>query len=164
MSTNSLDIEAMALLSRALEQPSAEREAWVRQACDGNSALYERIMSLLVADRDHDAIMRTGGAGKESSDLPAPERIGAYQIEGLIGQGGMGAVYEGKRIADNFEHRVAIKVVRPGVLSDVLKERFERERQILAALNHPNIANLFDGGQMDDGAPYIVMDLSPSHS
>ena len=158
MSKDSLEMEAMALLSQALDQVSTEREAWVRQACEGNSALYERIMSLLAADRGHDAIMRTGGAGKESGEAAAPERVGAYQIERLIGQGGMGAVYEGKRVTDNFEHRVAIKIVRPGALSEVLTERFERERQILASLNHRNIANLFDGGQMDDGAPYIVME------
>ena len=158
MTENSLDIEAMALLSQALDQPSTEREAWVRQACGGHSALYDRVMSLLAADRQHRSIMRTGGAGQESTVPPAPERVGAYQIESLIGQGGMGAVYEGRRVTDNFEHRVAIKIVRPGVLSDTLSERFERERQILASLNHPNIPNLFDGGQMDDGAPYIVME------
>ena len=158
MTKDSLDIEAMALLSQALEQPSTEREAWVRQACEGNTELYDRIMSLLAADRDHGAIMRTGGASIESNDPPAPTQVGAYEIVGLIGQGGMGAVYEGKRVADNFEHRVAIKIVRPGALSDVLTERFERERQILAVLNHRNIAKLFDGGQMQDGAPYIVME------
>ena len=113
MTKDSLDIEAMALLSQALEQPSTEREAWVRQACEGNTELYDRIMSLLAADRDHGAIMRTGGASIESNDPPAPTQVGAYEIVGLIGQGGMGAVYEGKRVADNFEHRVAIKIVRP---------------------------------------------------
>ena len=70
----------------------------------------------------------------------------------------MGAVYEGQRVTDNFDLRVAIKIVRPGALSETLTERFERERQILASLNHPNIARLFDGGQLDDGAPYIVME------
>ena len=87
MSKDSLEMEAMALLSQALDQVSTEREAWVRQACEGNSALYERIMSLLAADRGHDAIMRTGGAGKESKECgeaAAPKRVGAYQIERLI--------------------------------------------------------------------------------
>ena len=158
MSKDSLDAQAMAMLSEALDQPSADRERWVIDACEGNSALFERVMSLLNADRGHDAVLRTGGAGSESRTAPPPDRVGAYKIIKQIGQGGMGAVFEGERLTDNFNHRVAIKIVKPGALSEALTERFERERQILATLNHPNIARLFDGGQMKDGAPYIVME------
>ena len=158
MTSESLERQAMAIMSSALEQASPEREEWVRNSCGGNSLLFDRVMSLLTADKDHGSVMRTGGAGIESSMPPPPKRIGAYEIIGLIGQGGMGAVYEGKRVTDNFDLRVAIKIVRPGALSNILAERFERERQVLAALNHPNIARLFDGGQLENGAPYIVME------
>ena len=158
MTSESLERQAMAIMSSALEQASPEREEWVRNSCRDNSLLFDRVMALLTADKHHGSVMRTGGAGIESSMPPPPKRIGAYEIIGLIGQGGMGAVYEGKRVTDNFDHRVAIKIVRPGALSNILAERFERERQVLAALNHPNIARLFDGGQLEDGAPYIVME------
>ena len=70
----------------------------------------------------------------------------------------MGAVYEGHRDTEDFDHVVAIKVVRPGALSETLIERFQRERRILARLNHPHIARLYDGGETEDGAPFIVME------
>ena len=70
----------------------------------------------------------------------------------------MGAVYTGKRDVGDFDHDVAIKVIRPGILSETLIERFETERQILAKLNHTGIARLFDGGTLPDGSPYIVME------
>jgi eukaryotic-like serine/threonine-protein kinase len=87
-----------------------------------------------------------------------PEQIGAYRITGLIGQGGMGAVYRGERMTGDFDHVAAIKVIRPGALSDALVERFQRERQTLASLSHPHIARLFDGGATGKGDPYIVME------
>lgn len=158
MSPDSLDVEAMALLSQALDQPSGEREAWVRRRCGDNDRLASRVLALLDADRHHVGLLRTGGAGEDAAEDEHPRRVGAYEITGLIGQGGMGAVYEGRRDSDDFEHRVAIKVVKPGAMSDTLIERFQRERRILASLNHPHIARLFDGGQTDDGAPFIVME------
>ncbi|MBD0425646.1 serine/threonine protein kinase [Aquisalinus flavus] len=87
-----------------------------------------------------------------------PETIGAYRITGIIGQGGMGTVFRGQRMSGDFEHDVAIKVIKPKVLSDELVERFARERQTLARLSHPNIARLYDGGTTPDGAPYIIME------
>ncbi len=92
------------------------------------------------------------------SHSEVPERIGAYRITRLIGEGGMGAVFEGVRDEGDFDLRVAIKVIKPGSISDTLIGRFERERQVLAGLNHFGIARLFDGGQLDDGSPYIVME------
>ena len=101
----------------------------------------------------------TGGAFHETlDDTAVPEQIGAYKITGLIGRGGMGAVYRGERVSGDFDHDVAIKVVRPGAMSDKLIARFEAERQTLASLSHPNIARLFDGGTLESGAPYIVME------
>lgn len=102
--------------------------------------------------------LKTGGAGADATPPPAPERIGAYRITGLIGQGGMGAVFEGERDSGDFAHKVAIKIIRPGILSDALIARFRRERQILADLSHGNIARLLDGGELEDGSPYIIME------
>jgi eukaryotic-like serine/threonine-protein kinase len=89
---------------------------------------------------------------------PSPERrIGAYRVLRELGHGGMGTVYLAARADDQYQKRVAIKVVR-GLDSDQIVRHFRRERQILAALDHPNIARLLDGGTTEDGLPYFVME------
>ena len=70
----------------------------------------------------------------------------------------MGSVYRGERMTGDFAHVVAIKIIKPGLLSEALVERFQRERQLLAGLSHPNIAQLYDGGETEAGSPYIVME------
>ena len=92
---------------------------------------------------------------------PAVElgRIGAYQIVRKVGEGGMGAVYEGHRVDGGFEQRVAIKLIRRGSESDDLLTRFHAERQLLARLEHPNICRLLDGGTTEDGRPYFVLEF-----
>ena len=86
-------------------------------------------------------------------------RLGAYQIEREVGRGGMGAVYEAIRADQEFKMRVAIKLVKRGMDTDFILRRFRTERQILAALDHPHIARLLDGGTTDDGLPYFVMEF-----
>ncbi|MEQ8559201.1 MAG: serine/threonine-protein kinase [Henriciella sp.] len=154
---DTIERQAMALMAEVLEVPEAEQDAWLRARCGSDRLLFDRVKALLDADSGQ-TMLRTGGAGEDSRETAAPERAGAYRIVDLIGQGGMGAVYLGERDQDDFDHRVAIKVIRPGALRDSLVERFSRERQILASLNHPNIARLFDGGYLDDGSPFIVME------
>lgn len=151
-----LEREAIALFESLLEQPEADRPAWIDGRTEGRPALRARLLSLLEADRR--AALRTGAAAETLDDEAAPERIGAYRIVGRIGRGGMGAVYRGERDTGDFQHVAAIKVVKPGLLSESLVERFLRERQILAGLRHPNIAQLYDGGETPDGSPYIVME------
>jgi serine/threonine protein kinase len=91
---------------------------------------------------------------------PMPDRVGSYRIERVIGEGGMGTVYLAHRDDGEFDQRVALKVVRHGLhLDSRIVRRFREERQILAALNHPGIARLLDGGITDDGLPYFAMDL-----
>src|SRR4030095_13016542 len=84
--------------------------------------------------------------------------LGSYRIEREIGRGGMGAVYEACRADGEFRLRVAVKVVKRGIDTDFVLRRFRNERQILAALDHPFITRLIDGGTTDDGRPYFVMD------
>ena len=158
MSTGSIERRALELLSQALDIPSNQREDWVRTECAGDAALERRVLGLLATERSHPGALKTGGARHDTVEPEAPEQVGAYRIIETIGQGGMGAVYKGERASGNFDHTVAIKIIRPGVLSEALIERFERERQILAALNHPNIARLYDGGEMADGSPYMIME------
>jgi eukaryotic-like serine/threonine-protein kinase len=86
-------------------------------------------------------------------------RVGVYQLLEEIGQGGMGSVYRAARADGQYEQQVAVKLVRSGYDTESVLERFRHERQILASLDHPNIARLLDGGTTDDGLPYLVMEL-----
>lgn len=89
----------------------------------------------------------------------AGRRVGPYQIERLLGRGGMGNVYLGQRADQEFRRQVAIKLVPPGLYSQDILQRFRQERQTLAVLDHPNIVKLLDGGATEDGLPYLVMDF-----
>jgi eukaryotic-like serine/threonine-protein kinase len=101
------------------------------------------------------------GAAPAEARVPSRigRRIGVYQIVEEIGHGGMGEVYRGVRIDGQYEKQVAIKLVRSGYDSSLILERFRHERQILASLDHPNIARLLDGGTIEEGTPYLVMEL-----
>src|SRR5262245_64422558 len=85
-------------------------------------------------------------------------QVGVYRLVREIGRGGMGAVYLAVRADKEFRHRAAIKIVKRGMDTDFILRRFRNERQILAGLEHPNIARLLDGGATDDGVPYYVME------
>jgi serine/threonine-protein kinase len=158
MASRSPEARALDLLEQAMGQPSDVRAGWISKQ-KAPAAVRERALALLRGGADAALAFATGGAPLKAGDGPLPERIGAYRITGLVGQGGMGAVYRGERVAGDFEHTVAIKVIRPGALSGALIERFRRERQTLARLAHPNIARLFDGGETLAGEPYIVMEF-----
>ncbi|MEM6266882.1 MAG: protein kinase, partial [Pseudomonadota bacterium] len=154
-----LDIAAMALLERALEQPTGRSREWLQSQTDVGPEIKQRALDLLAAMPSASARLSTGAAAQYGEDIAPPERIGAYKVVEMLGQGGMGAVFKAERDAGDFEHLVAIKLVRPGILSPRLVERFERERQILAGLSHPGIARLYDGGKTPEGGPYIVMEF-----
>lgn len=155
-----LELAAMELFEQAMDRPADLREEYINDQSGADEVVRKRALKLLEADRQGLDSLRTGGAANldEEDDDNHPEQIGAYRILRLLGRGGMGAVYMGERASDDFEHVVAIKRIKPGLLSETLKERFLRERQILAQLNHRHIARLYDGGETDDGAPYIVME------
>jgi serine/threonine protein kinase/Tfp pilus assembly protein PilF len=94
----------------------------------------------------------------DNSDPMIGRRVGVYALEREIGRGGMGTVYLAGRADGEFDHQVAVKLIRRGMDSDLILKRFRRERQILAALNHPNIAFFYGGGSTEDGLPYFVME------
>ncbi len=149
----------IALLEQVLDLPDAERAAFI-DASDMSSRVTERVKQLLRQQSSTRQKVKTAGAADVSGPLTSvPERIGAYAIRDEIGRGGMGAVYLAEREAGDFEHRVAIKMILTGALSQRLVDRFRYERQALAKLNHPNIAQLFDGGETADGVPYVIMEL-----
>ncbi len=152
-----LDREALALFEAYLEAEPADSEAWLNQHTAGRPDLLARINSFLVAETQ--ISLHTGGAvGAVEQEGPPPTRLAGYNIVERVGAGGMGTVFLAKRDRGDFEHLAAIKIIRPGLLSQRLVDRFLRERQILAQLRHPNIAQLFDGGATEDGSPYIVME------
>ncbi|UZK67834.1 serine/threonine-protein kinase [Sphingomonas sp. M1-B02] len=147
---------AIALFEEMLAVDPDARESWIEKRSEGRPALRARLIAMRDADRV--ASLRTGGASESLEQEADPERIGAYRIVERIGRGGMGSVYRGERETGDFAHVAAIKVIKPGLMSEALVERFQRERQTLAQLTHPNIAQLYDGGATDAGSPYIVME------
>ncbi len=147
---------ALALFEELVDVPESQRAAWIDTVAKGKPKLKARLKAMAAADNY--ISLRTGGATENLEPEDDPERIGAYRITGLIGRGGMGAVYRGERMTGDFAHVAAIKIIKAGLLSDALVERFQRERQTLAQLSHPNIARLYDGGETETGAPFIVME------
>ncbi|MEP7346165.1 MAG: serine/threonine-protein kinase [Gemmatimonadaceae bacterium] len=148
----------------ALEVTHAEREAYVQAASGDDIALRAEVESLLAAlDRGGETwesplgpLLSDALTGHEEDVVG--RRIGPYDVTRLLGYGGMGAVYEGTRADDQFRKRVALKFLRRGLEGDQAIRRFRYERQILANLNHKNIAALLDGGVTADGQPYFVME------
>ena len=154
------------IFQAALEVQPRARAAWLAEACANDDELRGEVESLLVS---HDeagefievpaaAVITQPYADKDDTASVVGQRIGPYQIIREIGHGGMGTVYLATRADDEFKKRVAIKLVRRGMDSDFVVRRFRHERQILASLDHPNIARLFDGGTTADGLPYFVME------
>ena len=147
---------------RALELPVTERAAYLDEACDGDPVFRREIEAVLAGHAaaggtvDSDRLL-SPVAVEGVGSLPAGARIGVYAIESVIGRGGMGEVYRARRADAQYEQEVAIKLMRPGRDTDDLMRRFKTERQILARLQHPNIATLLDGGVTAQGQPYLVM-------
>lgn len=160
-SDDRLEAAALKLFDEALDQPSDAREAWLVAQTDRDPALRARVLALLSFD-ESGASIETGGAFDHLDAAETqPESIGAYRIIRLLGRGGMGAVWLGERAAGDFDHLVAIKVVRGLARSPRLAERLRYERQTLASLHHPNIAQLYDGGETAAGEPYFIMEYVP---
>lgn len=161
MSLDELDpaseLEAIAALEEALDQPSDQRMSFLQSYPTANDRVRQRALDMLRAGSS--AALVTGGANLANDDEPLPDAIGPYRVLRLIGRGGMGNVYLAERASGDFDHTVAIKVIKHRLISPEIVERFRSERQILANLNHPNIARLFDGGETEDGAPYFVMEF-----
>lgn len=148
---------ALALFEAFLDVDEDRQTGWLDGQEGITSAIRAKFSELIMADTANQIL--TGGALNLTDARPPPERIGAYRIGERIGAGGMGAVYEASRASGDFDHSVAIKLIKPGLLSEQLADRFADERQLLARFSHPNIARLFDGGKTECGQPYIVMEL-----
>src|SRR5262249_31952195 len=124
-------------------------------ACDQNPELRAEVLSLLSA-HEHGQYLET--APPLPRDLYSGRRIGPWLLGSCVGRGGMGAVYEARRVDREYEKRVAIKLVNAGAEAGELARRFLNERQFLAQLEHPCIAQMLDGGTSSEGFPYLVME------
>jgi len=154
------DAKIRAIVERALELPTCERRSFIRNACGGDESL-ERDVLEAMSDGDEETSPLDSSPSLPAQTpryLPPGSRLGAYEITSVIGAGGMGTVYQASRADNVFKLVVAIKVSRIGVVSSDLNARIVAERQILATLNHPNIASVLDGGTSPDGHPYFVME------
>ncbi len=156
-----------ALLDAVWDLDPAEQSAFLDEACAGLPDLRTEVESLLAAEArapdflDGDAASFAGPAyarafGGEA--VPRTRRIGPYRLLDEIGRGGMSRIFRAERVDGAFEHEVAVKLLRLGLDSEVARRRFRLEQQVLATLQHPNIAQLLDGGLTDDDVPYLVME------
>ena len=154
------------LIATALAQPTAQRAAFLDEACPDDSAVHREVSSLLARDGVEapileqpilDLLRPDESASTRLAQLEAGQRVGAYQILEILDQGGMGTVALARR-EDDFKKVVALKVIRPDAVSEDTLSRFHNERQLLASLDHPNVARILDGGTTTDGRPYFVME------
>jgi serine/threonine-protein kinase len=154
-----------AALSAVVEASAADRSALLDRICEGDVAFRAEVESLLLEfDSDPDFLEKPPPGWlampideEDSTDSLIGEKVGAWTILNRIGRGGMGSVYLGERSSGDFSQLAAIKVIALGMNSEVIIERFHAERQILAALDHPGIASILDGGVTADGRPWFAM-------
>ncbi len=166
--------EIDALFETVLGRPVDDRSGFLSEACGDDVELRAEVEALLRAHEASDEYWRESGdplvarvraklgtGSDEDSDTrpeTRPDRVGPYRLVRSIGRGGMGTVYLAERQDGEFDQRVAVKLLRRGLDTDDVVRRFRAERQILASLDHPNIARLIDGGSTEDGRPYLVME------
>jgi serine/threonine-protein kinase len=159
-----------AILDEVLDLPAGARAGRLDVLCQGDPALRRDAEALIAADADAGAFLETP-AGDYAADVLPPadagtpadtsldgRTVGSYRVVRELAHGGMGTVYLAERADGQFEQRVVLKLVKRGMDSDEIVRRFLAERQILARLQHPNIARLLDGGRLDTGQPYFAME------
>ena len=160
------------LLDRALDLAGAERTRFLAELSDEDADLRSDLERLIASkpptEGDVDslaaalapaALTAALGEHEGGEDPRINQVLGHYRLVRVLGIGGMGTVYVAERHDGDFVQQVALKIVEGAGINSAVRARFERERQILAPLRHPNIASLFDGGVTPDGSPYYTMEL-----
>ena len=152
------------VLTGALALDEDQRPAYLAGCCGDKPAVRLEVESLLASHQratdfiETDTWMEATASDRSSAGPSAGSRVGPYRLVKEIGHGGMGIVFLGERDDGQFQKQVAIKLIGSSLASTESLERFRSERQILARLEHPNIARLLDGGVVDNGSPYIAME------
>ncbi|HLG59115.1 MAG TPA: serine/threonine-protein kinase [Vicinamibacterales bacterium] len=161
-------LKSLVLEARALD--GAARAAFLAEACGADEGLRRDAESLLAHAEDAVPVLSAAAAvrfvgldalaalEREADEGAQPATVGPYQIRGVLGQGGMGTVYEAEQVKP-IRRLVALKLIRRGLDTDAVIARFKTERQALALMDHPAIARVLDAGASDDGRPYFVMEL-----
>ena len=150
------------IVATALERDQGERDSYVREACGPDAELRAEVESLLLNSEGASGVLKSPppiDGLLDRSEAWIGRQLGAYRLMKVWGRGGMAVVYLAERADQQFRKRVAIKMVQPGNDNDKILRRFYNERQTLAALDHPNIVKLLDGGSSDDQLPYLVMEF-----
>src|SRR5262245_23359788 len=152
------------LFDRAIDLDPARLAAFLDEQCQGDAGLRAAVEELLQLDREAEAaasLLRSPLAGSRpqatAPAAPPLPAIGRYRVVRLLGEGGMGAVYEAEQ--DSPRRSVALKVIRPDLVSPALLKRFAQEAQILGRLRHPGIAQIYEAGVADDGQPFFALEL-----
>jgi serine/threonine protein kinase len=161
------------LFREACRRGPADRSAFLDDACRGDAELRAQVEVLLAADETHPGFLaesRLGeGAARRAVEVFAPDpdaarghpqTIGNYRIIDVLGEGGMGVVYRAEQTAP-MRRTVALKLIKRGMDSERVVARFDAERQALALMDHPSVAQVHDGGMTVDGRPYFVMEYVP---
>jgi tetratricopeptide (TPR) repeat protein len=155
--------EVKRILERAFEVPESERKAFLSDICHGDAGLLHEVEQYLRHSTRAQVLLPEDGLGgipfEEEAGQSLPERVGPYRVIREIGRGGMGIVYLAERDDGEFHRMVAIKLIQSGMRDSEFGKLFRRERQILAQLEHPNIARLFEGGTTAAGQPYFAMEF-----
>jgi eukaryotic-like serine/threonine-protein kinase len=155
------------IVAHARGLTTQDRGEYLRRACGADETLLSQVLLALADAVGEKAAQEQGiwdevAAGESSTGTLTEslegQRLGRYRITRKLGSGGMGDVYLAERADDEYQQLVAIKIVRGGLFSPQIQSRLRMERQILATLQHPNIARLLDGGRAPDGTPYLVME------
>jgi eukaryotic-like serine/threonine-protein kinase len=142
------------LLAATLALPTPERSSYLRRACSNDAELFERLTRLIETFGEAENFI-TDSLRSASRGI---DRIGPYLLLQELGEGGCGVAYLAEQTAPVKRH-VAVKVIKPGMDTKAVIARFEAERQVLALMDHPNVAKVFDAGTTPEGRPYFVMEL-----
>lgn len=150
------------LFHRYVDASEKEREVALAELKTTEPKTYDLLISLMEADDSPNQLFSESAESllvkwNNDPDLVG-SRIGAFELESIVGQGAMGSVFRARRIDGQFDQVVAIKLLQSQLIQSTQRSLFERERQILAKLNHPGIARLYDGGFTDEGRPYFTME------
>lgn len=159
---------ALAIFDEVVDLDAEARTAHLKRLCGDDAGLRAQVEALLAADAEGQEpfsgdVARWGAALGAADEAPAVDPLlgramGAWRVVGILGHGGMGTVYAVERGDGAYAQQAALKLVRASADSEAVRDRFLRERQILAGLQHPNIATLLDGGFSEEGMPYFVME------
>ena len=150
-----------AIFNEAIEAEASARTELIAERCAGNAEMMAEVHQLIAASEQEEQTAQSLRDKRSSAPeaLPPRRRVGPYELDLLLGRGGMGAVYLAHRADGQFQQKVAIKLIDLPLATDLFRERFRQERQILASLQHPYIARLLDGGVTDAGDLYLAMEF-----